>query len=130
MSLKSHKGALTLTQSIKPAVYTTTQTGSAIDTLAGGAVDIAFDVGTITDGTFTPSITECDTSGGSYTAVAAANIEGTLTAFTSSNDDQAIIYSLKGKVQRYIKPVLTVTGSPGTGGAIGVFGIVSEKNKV
>lgn len=130
MSLKSHKGALTFSQSIKPAVYTTTQTGDYVDIQGSNAVDVVFDVGTITDGTFTPSITECDTSGGSYTAVAADNIEGTLTAFTSANDDQVITYSLKGKVQRYIKAVLTVSGSPGTGGAMGAFVIESEKNKV
>lgn len=49
----------------------TTTTGSAIDTADyNGGVNVIFFLGTRTDGTYTPLITECATSGGSYTAVA------------------------------------------------------------
>lgn len=49
----------------------TTTTGSAIDTADyNGGVNIVLFLGTRTDGTYTPLITECDTLAGSYTAVA------------------------------------------------------------
>lgn len=48
----------------------TTTTSAAIDTASfGGGINIDFILGTRTDGTYTPLITECATSGGSYTAV-------------------------------------------------------------
>lgn len=53
----------------------TTTTGSAIDTADyNGGVNVIFFLGTRTDGTFTPSITESDTIGGSYTLVANENL--------------------------------------------------------
>jgi len=48
----------------------TTTVGNEIDTAAfNGGVNFTFSIGTRTDGTYTPAITECDTSGGSFTAV-------------------------------------------------------------
>lgn len=56
---------------IQAITTSTTTTGSAIDTASfNGGVNITFIAGTLTDGTYTPLITECATSGGSYTAVA------------------------------------------------------------
>jgi len=56
---------------IQAITTNTTTTGSAVDTADfNGGVNIVFQAGTLTDGTYTPLITECDTSGGSYTAVA------------------------------------------------------------
>jgi hypothetical protein len=43
-----------------------------------------FNVGIQTEGTLTPSVVDCDTSGGTYTAV--AKTYGTLAAFTSDAD--------------------------------------------
>lgn len=44
-----------------------------------------FAVGSMTEGTLTPSVVDCDTSGGTYTAM--ARTSGTLTTFTTSTDD-------------------------------------------
>lgn len=44
-----------------------------------------FAVGAMTEGTLTPSVVDCDTSGGSYTAT--ATTYGSLTTFTTSADE-------------------------------------------
>lgn len=55
---------------IQAITTNTTTTGGAVDTADfNGGVNIVFQAGTLTDGTYTPYITESDTSGGSYTAV-------------------------------------------------------------
>lgn len=43
-----------------------------------------FNIGAMTEGTLTPSVVDCDTSGGTYTAV--AKTYGTLAAVTTAND--------------------------------------------
>lgn len=56
--------------------------------------------------TFTPSFTECDTLGGSYTAVANGDLSATPVAFTSDDDNkyQAIAYIGR---KAFVKAVLT-----------------------
>lgn len=102
-----HNGG-SFAKSINPqAITTTTQTGAAVDLLGYNAAEVIFEVGAITDGTFTPSITECDTSGGTYTAVTATDIIGTLVAFTTVTPQS---YGYIGS-KRYIKAVVTVAGA-------------------
>lgn len=43
-----------------------------------------FNIGAMTEGTLTPSVVDCDTSGGTYAAV--SKTYGTLAAVTTSND--------------------------------------------
>jgi hypothetical protein len=120
-------GGLTLwgDQSIVPAAArTTTTTGDAVNITGYEQVWIVVTSGTITDGTHTFSLTECATSGGSYTAVAAANIipaatgssaNGCVLDTTAAHDSAVQIFGYTG-TQPYIKVVCTVTGSPSTGG--------------
>lgn len=72
----------------------TTTTGNAIDTSGYESVTFIPSIGTRTDGTYTPLITECDTSGGSYTAVADADLIGTeaAAALNASNTSSRIGY--------------------------------------
>lgn len=44
-----------------------------------------FAVGAMTEGTLTPSVVDCDTSGGTYTAT--ATTYGSLTTFTTATDE-------------------------------------------
>ncbi len=44
-----------------------------------------FNIGAMTEGTLTPSVVDCDTSGGTYAAV--AKTYGTLAAVTTANDE-------------------------------------------
>lgn len=52
----------------------TTTAGNEIDTAGYNSCTFYFSVGTVTDGTYTPAITECATSGGTFTAVADADL--------------------------------------------------------
>lgn len=110
------KDNFTITPAIVPgAIIKTTQTSSAIDLSNAQSNLIVFASGAITDGTYTPSLTECATSGGTFTAVDPSNIVGDTSALTASSVRKI---SYIGSMQ-YIKTVLTATGSPATGGYFG-----------
>jgi len=109
---------------VPAAARTTTTTGTAVDTLGYEEVFIVIATGTITDGTHTFSLTECDTSGGTYTAVAAADIiagstgsgaNGAVVDTTAAHDNALLVFGYRGNT-RYLKVVCTVTGTPSTGG--------------
>lgn len=70
--------------------------------------------GTLADGTFAVTVTECDTSDGSYTAVASSRVLGSLPAFDSSTDDGALKSFGVRPTKRYVK--VTITPSDGTDG--------------
>lgn len=114
---------------IQAITTNTTTTGSAVDTADfNGGVNIVFQAGTLTDGTYTPYITESDDNV-TYTAVAdeylvaqdPSNV-GALApeaqaALTVSNTVSKIGYV---GYKRYIKAALVSTGvtSGGTLGAV------------
>jgi hypothetical protein len=110
------------TSHILPLLRTATVTpANGVDTL-GNPVLIQVHVGTITDGTFTLEIQESDAQASGFTAVSDDDLVGPTTlepAFTSSNDDQLHEVSYVGKKQ-YVRTVITASGSPSTGGTIGV----------
>ena len=110
--MKSLKATLSTVRGIISALHAATVTGPAIDLAGFASNQICFAPGTITDGTHTPKVTECDTSGGTYTDVAAADLDGSLAAL-ASDTLQTVAYI---GTKRYIKLVSTVTGGPGTGG--------------
>ena len=113
---------LTITQLRAPSLIASTYTSTAIDTTGSKARDllIVISAGTVTDGTHTWEIQECDTSDGEYTAVADAHLSGTEPAVITTNDERRFIIAYRG-FKRYIKVVNTVTGSPSTGGVFGVL---------
>jgi hypothetical protein len=124
--MKGIKDMLATLPAIPPAVIrTTTVTGSVIDLVNSHGNMVVFDVGVITDGTHTPKLQECATSGGSYTDVAAADQVGTLAALASSTQQKV---SYIGKL-RFIKCVVTVTGSPGTGGYYGAIAVLESRKQ-
>lgn len=70
----------------------TTTTGSAIDLADYDAgVNIIFFSGTVTDGAYTPYITECDTSGGTYTAVADDDLVAQDPSSSTAPEAQAVL---------------------------------------
>lgn len=112
---------ISVSTSIAPLLRTTTVTGSAVDVNTNvGACAFAFVCGANTDGTFTPKLTECATSGGSYTDVAAGDVAGTALVAMAANTVQTVSYM--GKLQ-FVKPVITVTGAPATGANVGALAI-------
>jgi hypothetical protein len=119
--MKAIKDNFDVLQSVVPLLRTTTVTGSAVDLANAQENMILVQCGALTDGTHTPKITECATSGGTYTDVAAADLVGSLSALTANT---AQLVSYIGSL-RYIKVVITTTGSPATGAC--AFGDVVVK---
>lgn len=96
--------------SLAPAARTASANGSGVDLANFASATVAFVVGTITDGTHTPSVEESDDNT-TFTAVAAADLIGSLAAL-ASNTNQRVGY--RGS-KRYVRAVSTVAGAT-TGG--------------
>lgn len=96
--------------SLTPAARTASANGSGVDLANFASATVAFVVGTITDGTHTPSVEESDDNI-TYTAVAAANLIGTLAAL-ATGVNQRVGY--RGS-KRHIRTATTVAGAT-TGG--------------
>jgi hypothetical protein len=112
--MRDIKNNVDVQRSIAPAAITATVNGSGVDLRGYDSAMVVIDPGTITDGTHTPKLQESDDDS-AYTDVAAGDQEGTL-AVLASNAIQRAGY--KGS-KRYIRAVVTVTGSPATGGVYG-----------
>lgn len=101
--------------------------GSIIDTQGFGNTEFAIISGTLTDGTYTPSLTEGDDSAlGDGATVAAAEILGTiaLATFALTDDNTVKKIGYKGN-KRYVR--LTITASVvTTGGLIGAIAIQGD----
>jgi hypothetical protein len=105
-------------QSLKPLARTASANGSGVDLLGYDGAMIVVDAGTVTDGTHTVSLEE-SADNSTFTAVAAGNLEGTLPALITTNDDQIHTAEYRG-TKRYVRGVITVTGSPSTGAVVGI----------
>jgi hypothetical protein len=105
------KNSIDLAQSLAPAARTASANGTGVDLAGYNSAVIVFHPGAITDGTHTPSVEESDSSGSGYSAVAAADLIGSVSAL-AANTIQRVGY--KGS-KRYVRAVITVTGSPSTG---------------
>ena len=113
MSTKDLASEVVFKQSIIPAAArTATTTGNAVGVAGYESVTICILTGTCTDGTGTWSLTECATSGGTYTAVAAADYIGTpvVTDTTASHDNAGFQFGYRGS-QQFIKVVCTMAGT-------------------
>lgn len=99
---------------IAPAANrTATTTGGTVDLAGYRSAAVLVQFGVVTDGTWTPSLEESDNDS-DWSAVAAADIAGTFTATTSSNDDTVQEVSYLG-TNRYIRVVVTETVASSTG---------------
>ena len=123
--MRSIKSLFTNILCLAPAARTATATGAAIDLANYDSNVFNFEPGVLTDGVHTPKLTECATSGGTYTDVAAADQDGTLAAL-ASNVPQAASYI---GTLRFIKVVITTTGSPATGLVAGVYAMLGNARK-
>jgi hypothetical protein len=94
----------------------TAQTSQAVDGANFDSVTFVLAVGSLADAdmTLAVEVQECDTSGGSYTAVADADLIGTETgaALTFSDDNEQVKIGYIGK-KRYTKLVVTPSGNSG-----------------
>lgn len=122
-----------VTQAFVNANRTATTTSDAIDTQGFGSAAVVFDIGNSADtlsGTvfWTLSLTECDTSGGTYTAVAAADIVSGVATYVidaPAEDSIAVKVGYIG-TKRYIKGVATATGTHTNGTPIGIISVLGH----
>jgi hypothetical protein len=112
-----------IVESLEIEAYATAQAevGAEVDLQGFEGALILIPVGLWTDATHTFTVTECDTSGGTFTAVAAEDLLGTLTPVTSTATDQRMLMAEYRGSKRFIKITNTVTGSPTTGAIVGAF---------
>lgn len=105
-------GATTTAYSIAPQSVTATVTGAAVN-LQGAEGDVLFNAifGSLSgsDATFTISLTDCDTSGGTYTAVSGSTF-ATVPTWTSDNIVVSAVFD-RTALRQYVKVVITITGT-------------------
>ncbi len=111
MTTRDLKSNIDVVTSLAPAARTATASGSSADLRGYESAVVAFVVGTVTDGTHTPSLEESDNDS-DWNAVAAADQLGTLANLASSTV-QRVGYR-GGK--RYIRAKVAVSGA--TTGAV------------
>lgn len=109
----------------------TTTLSTAIDTFGYDKTMFVCQATAYTDGTYTLSLVECDTSGGSYTAVATANYNltaaSTITALPTLGSGNLIKIGCFGTKQ-FLK-VSVVSTSVTTGATINVMALQEAQNQ-
>jgi hypothetical protein len=101
-----------------PNVRTTSADGVTVDLAGYRAAAFVAHLGTITDGTFAFDPEHSD-NGTDWDNIPAAQLSGSFANGTSSADDRVQEVGYLG-TKRYVRVNLTVSGSPSTGGAVGV----------
>lgn len=110
--------------SLAAAARTASANGTGVDLAGYGSAAVVFAPGAITDGTHTPSLEE-SSDNATFTAVAAADMIGTLAAL-AANTVQEVGYV---GTKRYIRAVTTITGSPATGGVYNALVVRGNASK-
>jgi hypothetical protein len=104
---------------VVPQVLTATNTSAAIDLAGFDGATVVINGGAIVGaGNFTPKLTECATSGGTYTDVAAADLIGTFPAVLLTNTVVKVGY--KGSKQ-FLKTVLTLNSGTSLAASVEVI---------
>lgn len=124
---------ITTSQVATPAVATADVTSSAIDISGYGSLAVLFNIGASGDTLsgsvyWTLKLTECDTSGGTYTDVAAADTHnGVATVVIDDNAEDATVvkFGYKGS-KRYVKAVAAKTGTHTNGTPIGIVAVLGS----
>ena len=104
--MKDLKNSIDTVNSIDPDDYTATINGLGVDFQGFEGSAVVFSVGTVTDGTHTPTIEESDDNS-TWANVASADQEGALSDL-ASDTNQRVGY--KG-AKRYLRSVLTISGA-------------------
>ncbi len=121
-----HNIAVSTAMNTAAITSNTATNGVIIDTKGYDSLEFVIKSGTLTDGTYTPSLTEGDASDLSDgSAVAAGDLLGTVAGatFAAADDNKAKKLGYRGN-KRYVRLVITTTGvtSGGTIGAVAVQG--------
>lgn len=100
--------------------------GTGVNFSNNVSVVVVFEAGTVTDGTHTPSLEESN-DGSSWSAVAAADLHGTLAAVTSAESDTVQAVGYKGEMSN-VRAVWTDAGST-TGGVTGALVVLGGRKQ-
>lgn len=103
---------------LSPNIVTTTTAGATVDLAGFNKAMFVAHVGTIADGTYAFDPEESDDDS-TWTNIAAGNLSGAFVSATSAADDTIQEVGYLG-TKRYIRCNVTVSGSPSTGGPIGI----------
>lgn len=109
---------ISVVETLSPNIVTSTTSGSTVDLAGFQKAAFVAHIGTITDGTYAFDPEESD-DGSSWSNIDSADLSGSFTNATSAADDTIQEVGYLG-TKRYIRCNVTVTGSPSTGGPIGV----------
>lgn len=114
---------LAFVNSLTAAAFTTDSNGVAVDLSDYDAAVACIYTGTITDGTWTPALQETDTSSvaTSWSAVTTTDLDGAFAAFTASRTAGTVTEVGYKGTKRYVRLVLTSSGTITTGGVIAGF---------
>ena len=110
-------------QSIAPAAYTSDVNGNGINVAAHAGSMAVLNIGTVTDGTWTPALEESDDNS-VWAAVAAEDQQGSFSDFDSGDSNTVQKVGYKNN-KRYVRVVVTQVGA--STGAI--FGAVVDLAK-
>jgi hypothetical protein len=124
--------ALAKSTIVPAGARTTNTTGAAVDRMTdeGGfrSALIVVHTGTITDGTHTVEVQDSPNNS-DWTAVDSAFLQGAEPAIAAANDDTIFEIGYTGH-QRYLRVVVTVSGSPATGGIYGATVLLGWPRKM
>ncbi|MGW2580830.1 hypothetical protein ACWCYZ_05735 [Streptomyces virginiae] len=106
------KNNVSAAQSLAPAARTAAADGAAVDLANYGSAVVVIDAGTATgtSPSFTFEVQESDTTtGGDFTAVADADLDGTEPVVTDANDVAVYRIGYRGR-KRYLRVILKTVG--------------------
>jgi hypothetical protein len=119
--MKAVNALISFSTSVAPLLRTTSVNGTGIDLANFGGNTFAFVCGANTDGTHTPKLQD-SADNSTFADVVAADQVGTLSALSANTIQKASYIGSK----RYVRAVITTTGSPATGANIGVVAALTN----
>lgn len=122
MAIRDLMRRVKVSPSLYPAARTSTATGTGVDLIGYDSAMVVVSFGAYTDGTHTPSV-QHSVDGSTYTTCAVSDLDGTLSAVSSSggaNTTQIVGYIGS---YRYLRVVMTISGA--TTGALSTSNIIA-----
>jgi len=125
MPLYDHSEDLSANQSLSPATYTASANGTGVSLGDYEAAMVVFDVGTITDGTHTPTVEKSVDNGSSWTALTDSDLVGSLSDLSSDTVQEV---GFVGSATD-LRAVTTVSGAT-SGGVYSATVVLGEKGSL
>lgn len=110
MATQDLKNLVAVDQSILPAAYTATQTGSSSDLQGYQSATVEINAGTWTDGTHVFEVQESDDDS-TFTAVADGDLIGSEPTIDAATEDETVHTIGYIGTKRYVRVVATLSGT-------------------